>query len=119
MDTEILATRTDVEPLAVIENHAANLAAPTNPFCEDGNVGNVFARLDPLENGARPDANPGEIVPTFVTVSVGDVHNAIRVDRHIFAEMRLAQGQRDVVAGAEMLIHQRRQVDVRQDVAAV
>ena len=119
MDTEILATRTNVEPLAAIENHATNPAAPADPIRQDRNVGNVFAQLDPLENRARPDADAGKIVATFVTVSIGDVQHAIPFHRDVFPEMRLAQGERPVVTGAEMLIDKRLEIDVGQDVAAV
>ena len=39
--------------------------------------------------------------------------------RHVRAVLRFAQSQRDVVSRAEMFLDQRRQIEVRQDIAAV
>ena len=66
-----------------------------------------------------PNANTGEIVAAFVAISAGDVNHAIRVHRHVFSQMGLAQREGDIVPGTEMLLDQRRQIDVRQKVATV
>ena len=72
-----------------------------------------------LENGAGPNTDASEIVATFVAVPVGDVHHAVPFDGHVLPEMSLAQGQRDIVTGAVVLVDQRLQIDVGQNVAAV
>src|ERR1041385_1862011 len=119
MDGEILAARPDVEPFAFVENEAADLAAVTNPVRENRNVGDVLSRRNPLENRARPNDDPGEIVMTFVTISPGNVYHAVPFNGHVFAKMRLAQRQGNIVAGAVMLVDQRRHIDVRRKVAAI
>src|ERR1043166_1105551 len=111
MDGEILAARPDVEPFAFVENDAADLATVTNPIRQNRNVGDMFSWRNPLKNRARPNADPGEIVATFMAKSVGDVDDAVRFEGHVFPEMGLAQRQRDVVAAAEMFVDQRRKME--------
>ncbi len=119
MGGEIFFARTDVEPLPFVQDHAADLAALPDPFRENRNVGKNAPARNPFENRPRPDADAGEIIPARVTVSICDVHNAVALERHITAVLRFAQGERYVVSRAEMFLDQRRQLDVRQQIAAI
>ena len=102
MDGEILAAGTDVEPFPGIKDQSPDLSALADPFRENGNVGNVPAWWDPIEDRPRPNANAGKIILAGVAISIGHVDDPVRFKRHVFPEARLAQGKRHVVPRAEM-----------------
>ena len=78
MHFEILGARTNVEPLPVIENNSANLAAGTDPISDDRNKRDFSIRWDPLENPRIPNRNVGEVVIAGHAISVRDIdHLAI------------------------------------------
>src|SRR6267143_3815223 len=79
----------------------------------------MLAGWNPLENRGRPNRNTSEIITTSATVPIYNVHDTVAFERHIRAELCLAQRERDVVSGAEMLGDERLNVDVRQQIAAV
>lgn len=119
MGGEVFLARADVEPLPFVQDNPADFATLPDPFRQDWNVRKNAAARNPLENRARPDADAGEIVPARVAVPICDVDDAAALDRDITAVFGLAQGKRHVIAGAEMFFEQRRQLDVREQIAAV
>jgi len=119
MGGEVLFSRADVEPLSLIDDNAADLAALSDPFRQHRNVGKNAAARNPLENRSRPDADAGEIILARVTVSICDVNDAAALDRDVATVLGFAHGKRHVISRAEMFVEQRRQLDVREQIAAV
>src|SRR6266446_8911802 len=119
MNLHIFCRRTDIEPNALIVNDAANFAALSDPFAKNGNERDLPARRDPLKNLGIPNRHIGEIIFPDVAVAIVDVDYAAVFESDPRSETRFTQRQSDVVAGAEMLLEQRMQVDVGKNVAAV
>jgi membrane protein YdbS with pleckstrin-like domain len=119
MRGEVFLARADVEPLSLIDDNTADLAALPDPIRQDRNIRERASARNPLENRSRPDADAGEIISARVTVLICDVDDATALDRYITAVLRFAQGERYVIPGAKMFFEQRRQFDVREEIAAV
>ena len=95
---EVFGAGADVEPLAVIKNHAADLAALPNPIRQDWNKRNALARRDPLKNLPVPDRNVREVVLSGMAVFAFNVHDASIPKRDAGGEPGFPQRQRDVVS---------------------
>ena len=119
MDGEILAAGTDVEPFPGIKDQSPDLSALADPFRENGNVGNVPAWRDPIEDRARPDANACEIVAAGMPIAIGHIDDAVSLQRHVLAVIGLAQDQRHIVSRPGMFVEQRLEIDISQNVAAI
>ena len=119
MHLEVFLPGANVKPFALVRDDAANLAALANPFRQNGNVRDVPAGRDSLEDRARPDTNAGEIITALVTIPLHHVHDPIALERHVAPVIGLAQRERDVISGAEMFFDQWSEFDIRQQIAAV
>src|SRR4029077_464603 len=119
MHFEILNPRTNVEPLPLIENNAADLAARADPIGDNRNERNFSIWWNPPENLGIPNRNVGKVIVASDAVAVRDIEHATVAKSNRSRQTGIAQRQGDIVSAAEMLVDQRLQIGVSEDVAAV
>src|SRR5438876_9061928 len=119
MHFEILNPRTNVEPLRFIEDYAADLAAGADPIGDNRNERHFSIWWNPPENLGIPNRDVGEVVVAGDAVAVRDIDHATVAKSNRGRQTGIAQRQGDIVSAAEMLVDQRLQIDISEDVGAV
>src|ERR1700722_16759454 len=119
MHFEILNPRTNVEPLPLIEDNAADLAAGADPIGDNRNERNFSIWWNPPENFGVPNRDVGEVMIAGNAVAVRDIDHATIAKSNSGCQTSIAQRHGDIVSAAKKLVDQCWQIDVSEDVAAV
>src|SRR2546421_12218311 len=119
MHVEIFGPRTEVEPLALFENDAANLSALGDPISENWNERYLLLRRNTRENRRAPHGNVGKIVFARNAVAIRNIDHPIFAKGDCRTQAGFAERKGNVVTSVEMLIDQGRQTNVRQNIAAI
>src|SRR5437762_14299452 len=112
MRLHILRARTDVKPLAFVQDNAANFPPFLDPIEQDGNK-RYFSLRNALKNFSAPDRNIRKIVIAGDAESFANVDDTSVSKCNRRLKSRLAQGKGDIVPSTEMLLNERGQRNVR------
>src|SRR5437762_13566426 len=75
MKVQVLADRSNVKPLPVVQNDSANPAVFLDPFGHDGDERDFLGRLDSSKNRGTPHGDVSEIIAAGDAESVSDIYH--------------------------------------------
>src|SRR6266850_7484432 len=119
MDLQIFRAGADVEPLAIFHNNSADFAAVADPVNQDGNERDLLRHANPVENFRIPYGNIRIVVKPRLTRCLNDINDAPVLQDHARGQARFSQSQSDIISAPAMLVDQRSQIEISQNVAAI
>src|SRR5437870_8929841 len=119
MKVQILADRSNVKPLPVVQNDSANSAVFLDPFGHDRDERDFLCRRDSSKNRGTPHGDVSEIVAARDAESVGNIYDFAIGKSNVGAETGSSQVERDVIFPPKMFLDQWPKVQVSENVSAV